>query len=248
VEKGQMRVRSPRAAERDRKANARTVRDIQAPNNADSDYDSNCDSDYYCGGDGDALGEFACECYHCEWYSYDEHVFWLEQVDLEDPTTYKYQDKRTWFYQMCTEWGHMFSDNFGRNIFEDTYPVNWLLDQCSDIFGDTYNRSSLESNIRNTNYLYGGQDNYNGTLVMFINGNEDPWSSLSIYDPLHVPLNLDSVMSVLMNGVSHCADMFLWRHGQKDTIVQAQKKIKNHIRWYVEKWNKAQAKKNKNKQ
>jgi len=113
--KGQMKLRNRRAGE---VAKNRRM----APTGANSDYDSDCD-DYYCG-DGDSLDEFLCYCYYsCEWYSYDEHVYFLEQTDLENPTEYKYQDKRTWFYQQCTEWGQMFSDNYGRSIFEDAYPV-----------------------------------------------------------------------------------------------------------------------------
>lgn len=82
--------------------------------------------------------------------------------------------------------------------------------------------------MRNTNWLYGGQDNYNGTNVMFINGSEDPWHVLSLYGP-HKPLNPDSVNRVLMTGTSHCADMYRWRQGDKNTITQAQRKIKRQL-------------------
>jgi len=114
---------------------------------------------------------------------------------------------------------------------------SWLLDQCTDAFGPDFNRSRLESTVRNTNYLYGGQDNYNGTNIMFINGSEDPWHVLSLFGP-HMPLNPDSVKRVLMTGTSHCADMYLWRQGDKNTITQAQAKIKRQL----SKWLKASEK------
>lgn len=36
---------------------------------------------------------------------------------------------------------------------------------CTDVFGPDFNRSRIDSGVRNTNFLYGGQDNYNVGLV-----------------------------------------------------------------------------------
>ena len=43
---------------------------------------------------------------------------------------------------------------------------------CSDIFGPSFNRTRIDDGVRNTNWLYGGQDNYNGTNVVFVNGSQ----------------------------------------------------------------------------
>jgi len=102
----------------------------------------------------------------------------------------------------------------------------------------------MENTVRNTNYMYGGQDNYNGTNVMFINGSEDPWHVLSVYGP-HLPNNPDSVTAILMSGTSHCEDMYVWREGDKDVVTQTQKAIKSQLSAWV---NNSEKKKKKKQQ
>jgi hypothetical protein len=102
---------------------------------------------------------------------------------------------------------------------------------CSDIFGPSFNRTRIDDGVRNTNWLYGGQDNYNGTNVVFVNGSEDPWSVLSV-TPDHPPLQPDSVQTIVMKGANHEWGDDMWRKGSKDVIRQAQKKIKQQLwRW-----------------
>jgi len=208
---------------------------------------SNWDGDSGCGeDDGDDLNEFDCPlCCWCDFVSYDRHVFYYEQAALIDPMNFLGMDMRVWTYQMCTEWGYMISDNYGRNIFEDTMPVNFLVDLCSDVFGPDFNRSRLDGTVRNTNWLYGGQDGYNGTNIMFINGGEDPYHVLSVYGP-HLPLNPDSVTAILMDGTTHCEDMAKWRDGDKDTITATHKLIKKQLSKWVNNSEKKKKKKKKN--
>jgi len=106
-----------------------------------------------------------------------------------------------------------------------------MIDMCSDIFGPSFN--SIDNGVRNTNFLYGGQDNYNGTNVVFINGSEDPWSVLSV-TPDHPPLQ-SSTKVIVMKGEAHAKDMRRWRKGSKDVIEKAQKNVKMQL-W---KWIKA---------
>lgn len=46
--------------------------------------------------------------------------------------------------------------------------------QCKDIFGDAFNVTLLENAVNDTNTNYGGY-NYQGSRVVFVNGQIDPW-------------------------------------------------------------------------
>lgn len=74
---------------------------------------------------------------------------------------------------------------------------------CMDLFGNTYDRSKIDSLIDFTNYKYGGRDNFKGSNVVFINGNIDPYHVLGLFNSPD-----SSVVSYLIDGSSHCADMF----------------------------------------
>jgi len=109
-----------------------------------------------------------------------------------------------------------------------------MVDMCSDIFSPAFNRSNTEAGVRNTNWMYGGQDGYNGTEVVFVNGSEDPWQQLSLSAD-HPPLQPDSVKTILMKGASHAADMWRWRKGMVDSVRKAQKAIKHQLWWWIRK-------------
>jgi len=86
---------------------------------------SNWDGSSGCGVDyGDQVWQFSCPlCCFCDFVSYDRHVYYYEQPMLDDPFDFLGMDTRVWTYHMCTEWGYMISNNYGRNIFQDTMPV-----------------------------------------------------------------------------------------------------------------------------
>jgi len=200
----------------------------------DSASGSNWDGSSGINDNGEEEGVELCYCvesWHCGTFDYDKEVMMDEFAVIRDYAQLYYQFDRTWMYQACTEWGFMVSANYGRNMFEDTTNVNLMIDMCSDIYGPSFNRTNIDNGVRNTNYMYGGQDNYNGTNVVFVNGSEDPWILLSV-TPDHPPLQPDSVKTIVMKGESHAKDMDVWRKGWKDTIKKAQKAIKHQLwRW-----------------
>ncbi len=53
----------------------------------------------------------------------------------------------------------------------------FYIQQCKDIFGDNFDLNLLEDAVQNTNVNYGGYD-YEGSRVVFINGEIDPWHAL----------------------------------------------------------------------
>jgi hypothetical protein len=54
--------------------------------------------------------------------------------------------------------------------------------QCKDIFGDNFTPELLDDSVKNTNINYGGYD-YEGSRVMFVNGEIDPWHALGFTKP-----------------------------------------------------------------
>ena len=42
---------------------------------------------------------------------------------------------RQWVYQTCTEFGFFQTSTARPNLFSDTFPVDFFIDQCADIFG-----------------------------------------------------------------------------------------------------------------
>jgi Serine carboxypeptidase S28 len=118
------------------------------------------------------------------------------------------------------------------------------IDYCADVFGPQFTREVIDANVRRTNANYGGALGYNvgmshhqahqrattsvdllsllqGTNVVFANGSEDPWHALSVYHPLNV-----NVTSVLIDGTSHCKDMFAEGKADTDALKAGRKQIK----------------------
>jgi hypothetical protein len=84
-------------------------------------------------------------------------------------------------------------------------PFSFFLRWCSDAYDSSLTRDKLEQNMDRTNAIYGGMRNYRSTKVIQIYGTIDPWHSLGYY-----PVNGshgEDVVSILMNGTSHCSDM-----------------------------------------
>lgn len=63
-------------------------------------------------------------------------------------------------------------------LFVDNF--RFYIKQCKDIFGDKFDLDLLKQSIADTNTNYGGYD-YEGTRVVFVNGNIDPWHALGFY-------------------------------------------------------------------
>ncbi|KAI1723582.1 serine carboxypeptidase s28 domain-containing protein [Ditylenchus destructor] len=154
--------------------------------------------------------------FFCEGLSYEAYVDILQQV-----TPYDTSD-RCWFWQTCNELGVFQSTNMGYNLFESTLPVNFQVDFCRDVFGAIYTRDYIDSNIRYTNGQYGGNENFNATRVVFVNGSEDPWHVNSV---LESDKSKD-ITAILIDGTSHCEDMYEEESSDKEVLKKARKQIK----------------------
>ena len=136
-------------------------------------------------------------------------------------------ETRLWFWLSATQWGYAESNNYGYNYFETALPINYILDIITNMFGSEYNRAFIDKVVDQTNKAYGGAKNYNGTNTVFVNGSEDPWMTLSVYEPLQ-----KSTTSILIDGTSHCVDMNREYEHDMQVLKDARKQIKKQIvRW-----------------
>jgi hypothetical protein len=81
---------------------------------------------------------------------------------------------RQWTYQTCTEFGYFQSTDSDQQPFGQTVPADFYIKQCQDIFGPQFNGDFLNQAVQNTNINYGGYK-YEGSRVVFVNGEIDPW-------------------------------------------------------------------------
>ncbi|VVC29525.1 Alpha/Beta hydrolase fold,Peptidase S28 [Cinara cedri] len=123
---------------------------------------------------------------------------------------------RQWFYQMCTEIGLLFSSNHENLIFHDYLPVAFYVDMCKDIFGQQFNLNTITRGVSQTNLMLANLQ-ANGDRMIFVQGTDDPWSVLEIN---YVNLLNDNV-AVIINGGTHCSDMFPPRPTDSTSLNEA---------------------------
>jgi len=136
----------------------------------------------------------------CLSVSYEQMILELQET-LQLPT---FVGDRQWTYQTCTEFGYFQTTDSANQPFGDLVPLQYSLDMCIDIFGQKFPTADL---INQTLIEYGGADPlalwFGPTNILFVNGNIDPWHSLSVFQNVS-----SSVTAILINGTAHCADMF----------------------------------------
>ncbi|KAI1723580.1 serine carboxypeptidase s28 domain-containing protein [Ditylenchus destructor] len=169
-----------------------------------------------------ASKEYTRNCDYCYDFSY---AYYIKEIQKY------YVSYRSWIWQTCNEFGFFQSTNVGYNLFESSVPVNFYIDMCRDIFGDLFaNRTILEANVKKTNDYYGGVENYNGTEMVFVNGSEDPWHALSTQDFRNPAKN---VTSILIDGTSHCEDMYRGEFYDRPELKAAHKQIRAQLKIWL---------------
>ncbi|EYB94811.1 hypothetical protein Y032_0167g135 [Ancylostoma ceylanicum] len=156
--------------------------------------------------------------------NYTDYIEFLRTAQKYGPQS---ATMRLWVWQTCTEFGFYHSTDSGYSIFGSPTPLNFYTRTCVDVFGDQYNTAAIEKSVRMINKFFGGRDKYEGSNVVATNGDIDPWHALGLYKS-----NDASVVTFLLNGSSHCADMFL---PSTPDIVKAQTLIEQNVRrWLTE--------------
>jgi len=153
--------------------------------------------------------------------------------DMDDIINYfKYDsDTRAWFWQTCNEFGFYQSSDIGYNAFGSAFPVNFFLRWCTDAYNASLVRDELEKRMDVTNQKYGGARNYRSTKVLQLYGTVDPWHSIGYY-PVDGNFGED-VVSIVVNGTSHCSDMNGYEDSGNPTEM---KKALDAVQNYLDKW------------
>ncbi|XP_033223403.1 putative serine protease K12H4.7 [Belonocnema kinseyi] len=151
----------------------------------------------------------------CLDYSYTKMVNELRNITWKEQ---KIMGGRQWVYQTCTEFGFFQTSTARPTLFSDTFPVEFFIDQCSDIFGPRY-RHVLDSGVERTNTLYGALD-LEASNVVYVHGSIDPWHALGIIESTHP----DSP-AIYINGTAHCANMYPPSKDDIPALVEARKEI-----------------------
>jgi hypothetical protein len=148
---------------------------------------------------------------------------------VEMQSTNTDQSMRQWTYQTCTEFAYFQTTDSDSDVqpFGNLVPVEYWIDFCTDAFGADFNP---ELKVKQTNEHYGGR--YLPTTtpnnIVFVNGNIDPWHSLSVYEPIpNSPIE-----TVFVQGTAHCADVSLTGSRAPPQLQVAQQRVSDIIgRW-----------------
>lgn len=135
------------------------------------------------------------------------------------------EDIRQWYHQTCTEYGY-YQTSSNKSIFGTLFPLSYYINMCKDLYDDPYNDNILNSRVRRTNIMYGGQLP-DLTNVIFTNGDIDPWHSLSVLKDLNA-----FSPAIVIKGSSHCRDIY----SDEVTDIEDLKKARVRIRDIIGKW------------
>ncbi|KAE9548097.1 hypothetical protein FO519_008688 [Halicephalobus sp. NKZ332] len=137
-------------------------------------------------------------------------------------------DERGWTWQTCNEFGYFQTTDSPLVIAnltgENVVPVDWYVKQCGQIFDSSYNNATIYSKVNATNTYYKGNTGYSGTKVSFPNGSNDPWHVLGVITPTN-----NKVYPILIDGTSHCADMYPPKSNDKPSLTQARASVRTHV-------------------
>lgn len=138
----------------------------------------------------------------------------------------------SWDYQTCTEFGFFQTCELNSTCMfvRGLVDLEYMLSTCDQF---SIPRSDVEKAIVATNDFYGGlhpTDAHGklGSCVMWINGEVDPWSELSV---LSAPVPEQPVLYV--GGASHCAWIYKKDHIVQESVLRARVEIRNQTQIFL---------------
>ncbi|KAL7646734.1 UNVERIFIED_CONTAM: hypothetical protein RMT77_001989 [Armadillidium vulgare] len=131
--------------------------------------------------------------------------------------------KRQWTYQTCTEFGFFQTSDSSNQPFGSSFPLNFFLQMCKDIYGEKFDEDLLKRGVERTNIMYGGK-NPKVTRVVFIHGSIDPWHRLGVLQDLN-----DEAPAIFINGTAHCANIHEADPSDPVQLREARQQIENII-------------------
>nr|XP_055051605.1 thymus-specific serine protease [Misgurnus anguillicaudatus] len=146
-----------------------------------------------------------------------------EKLVLELNNTKVRSSYRPWVYQTCTEFGFYQTCEDDSCPFSHTINLQIETKLCSQLFDIP--QYSLPLYIDFTNQYYGGKRPQT-QRVLYVNGNIDPWTELSV---TWNDTTVDDDSILLINGTAHCADMNQDKALDKPALQQARKEIERRV-------------------
>lgn len=135
----------------------------------------------------------------CLDYKYSKMIDELKNVSWKSEMA---DGGRQWTYQTCTEFGFFQTSTARPKLFSETFPADFFIQQCVDIFGPLYSIHLLENAIERTNTLY-GELHIKTSNTVFVHGSIDPWHALG-----KITSSNPQVPAIYINGTAHCANMY----------------------------------------
>ncbi|XP_040316293.1 thymus-specific serine protease isoform X1 [Herpailurus yagouaroundi] len=132
---------------------------------------------------------------------------------------------RQWLYQTCTEFGFYVTCEDPSCPFSRVPALPSQLELCQQVFG--LSTSSVAQAVTQTNSYYGGQTP-GATQVLFVNGDTDPWHSLSV-----TQASGPSASALLIPGASHCMDMAPERPSDSPSLRRGRQSISQQLQTWL---------------
>uniref|UniRef100_A0A915PJ41 Uncharacterized protein n=1 Tax=Setaria digitata TaxID=48799 RepID=A0A915PJ41_9BILA len=149
--------------------------------------------------------------------------------DLNYETYLKNRDDLNWFWLSCTEFGFFPTTDNGKSIFGSSLPLSLYINECMSAFGGQNDAEYVRNGVHKTLLKYGGNDNYNGTRTVFVNGSNDPWKSLCC---LNCNDTVREVYSVLIEG-SHAMDTVPIDLNDSESLRYARAFVDNKLEMFI---------------
>ncbi|XP_049882687.1 putative serine protease K12H4.7 isoform X1 [Pectinophora gossypiella] len=132
-----------------------------------------------------------------------------------------------WFYQLCTEFGYFQTTTSAKQPFTNNVPVNFYYNVCTGLFGSEFDEKRVKRGVEYTNNFYGGLSP-NVTMVVFVNGDKDPWSRLGIVNDLS-----SDAPAIVIPKAFNCEDLLMDEPSDSDELIAARKNIKKLVKKWI---------------
>jgi len=108
---------------------------------------------------------------------------------------------RLYSYQVCTQLGWQHTSESPFQPFGTSFDANLRYNGCRDVFGEAFDRATIDENIVRFNTIFGAL-NPAVTNTIFVQGELDPWRSLGIQNNLN-----PSSPAIVVRGASQGNDL-----------------------------------------
>ncbi|MFH4982809.1 hypothetical protein AB6A40_009518 [Gnathostoma spinigerum] len=108
-------------------------------------------------------------------------------------------------------------------------PLSFYVDLCTDVFSPDVNIKTIVKGVHELYNRTGGSEFFDATNIVFTRGSLDPWRAA--IPSRTVPEK--HITSIMIEGASHCADMYIpWTY-EPHTLKPARRKIEEELRYFT---------------